>query len=133
MSTKSTLKNVDNNAPIPKLTADNRFVLTQIATDLKYGFDKDYPVNVFFRNSNDEELNCKRYLNSLSGPNGEVIAYTKTGICCPFPSKNINTGGGFLAVYSISYEGQKTPLVLYLNIYEKGLLLAPMGFTIKKS
>jgi hypothetical protein len=133
VSTKSTLKNVDNTAPIPKLTPDNRFVLTQIASDLRYGFDKDYPINVFYRNSNDEELNCKRYLNSLSGPNGEVITFTKTGICCPFPSKNINTGGGFLAVYSISYEGLKTPLVLYLNIYERGLLLAPMGFSIKKS
>lgn len=133
VSTKSTLKNVDNTAPIPKLTLENRFVLTSISIDPKYGFDKDYPVNVFFRNSNDEELNCKRYLNSLSGPNGEVINYTKTGICCPFPSKNINTGGGFLTVYSISYEGLKTPLVLYLNIYERGLLSAPMGLTIKKS
>lgn len=133
VSTKSTLKNVDNNAPILKLTTDNRFLISSISTDAIYGFNKDYPVNVFFRNSNDEELNCKRYLNSLSGPNGEVIFYTKTGICCPFPSKNINTGGGFLSVYSISYEGLKTPLVLYLNIYEKGLLLAPIGFTIKKS
>ncbi len=132
VSTRSTLKNVDNTAPIPKLTPDNRFVLTQIATDLKYGFDKDYPVNVFYRNSNDEELNCKRYLNSLSGPNGEMITYTKTGICCPFPSKNINTGGGFLAVYSVTYDGLKTPFVLYLNVYEKGLLFAPMGFTVKK-
>ncbi len=132
ISTRSTLKNVDNNAPIPQLTADNRFVLTQISKDSKYGFDMDYPVNVFFNDSKDEELNCKRYLNSLSGPNGEDITYTKTGICCPFPSKNINTGGGFLAVYFITYNGLKTPLVLHLNIYEKGLLLAPSGFTIKK-
>jgi hypothetical protein len=132
ISTKSTLMNVDNNAPIPKLTKQNTFVLTEISNDSKYGFDKDYPVNVFYRNSNDEEINCNRFLNALSGPNGETISFKKTGICCPFPSKNINTGGGFLAVYEISYEGLKNPKILYLNIYEKGLLLAPVGFSIKK-
>lgn len=132
ISTKSTLMNVDNNAPIPKLTKQNTFVLSEISTDSKYGFDKDYPINVFYRNSIDEEINCNRFLNALSGSNGEMITFKKTGICCPFPSKNINTGGGFLAVYEITYEGLLSPKVLYLNIYEKGLLLAPVGFTIKK-
>ncbi len=132
ISTKSTLMNVDNNAPIPKLTKQNTFILSEISTDSKYGFEKDYPVNVFYRNANDEEINCNRFLNALSGPNGEIITFKKTGICCPFPSKNINTGGGFLAVYEITFEGLKNPKILYLNIYEKGLLLAPIGFTIKK-
>ena len=132
ISTKSTLMNVDNNAPIPKLTKQNTFLLTEISTDAKYGYDKNYPINVFFRNSNDEEINCNRFLNALSGPNDEVITFKKTGICCPFPSKNINTGGGFLAVYEINYEGLKNPKILYLNIYEKGFLMAPIGFTIKK-
>ncbi len=132
ISTKSTLMNVDNNAPNPKLTKQNNFVLTEVSIDSKYGFDKDYPVNVFYRNSNDEEINCNRFLNAISGPNGEPITFKKTGICCPFPSKNINTGGGFLAVYEISYEGLKSPKILYINIYEKGLLMSPIGFTIKK-
>lgn len=132
ISTKSTLMNVDNNAPNPRLTKENTFVLTEINTDSKYGYDKDYPVNVFYRNSNDEEINCNRFLNAISGPNAEPITFKKTGICCPFPSKNINNGGGFLAVYEISYEGLKNPKILYINTYEKGLLLAPIGFTIKK-
>ena len=131
ISTKSTLMNVDNKAPIPKLTKQNTFVLTEISTNSKYGFDKNYPINVFYKNSNDEEVNCNRFLNSISGPNGEIISFKKTGICCPFPSKNINTGGGFLATYEITYEGLKNPKILYLNIYEKGLLLAPIGFNIK--
>lgn len=132
VSTKSTLMNVDNNAPVPKLSKQNTFVLTEISTDSKYGFDKDYPINVFFRNSNDEEINCNRYLNAISGPKGEIVNFKKTGICCPFPSKNIGTGGGFLATYEISYDGLKSPKIMYLNIYEKGLILAPMGFGIKK-
>lgn len=132
VSTKSTIMNVDNNAPIPKLTKNNTFVLTEYSKDAKYGFDKDYPVNVFYRNSLDEEINCSRFLNALSGPNGEEISFKKTGICCPFPSKNVNTGGGFLAIYEITYLGLKKPKILYLNIYEKGALLVPVGFEIKK-
>ena len=132
VSTKSTLMNVDNKAPMPIVTKQNSFYLTEISSDSKYGFDKNYPINVFYKTTTDEEINCKRFLNALAGPNGEVVSFKKTGICCPFPSKNTNTGGGFLAVYEISYEGLKNPKNLYLNIYERGLLLAPVGFTIKK-
>lgn len=132
ISTKSTLMNVDNNAPMPKLNAENNFVLTQISNDSRYGYDKNYPINVFYINATNEEINCKRFLNAIFGPNGEKITYKKTGICCPFPTKNINTGGGFLEVYEITYDGLKTPKILYLNIYERGLLLAPKDFTIKK-
>ena len=131
VSTKSTLMNVDNNAPNPKLNKENNFVLTQISNDPKYGFDKNYPINVFFINTSNEEINCKRFLNAIAGPNGEQITYKNTGICCPFPTKNVNTGAGFLSMYEIIYDGLKTPKTLYINIYEKGLLLAPKGFTIK--
>jgi hypothetical protein len=132
VSTKSTLKNVDNSAPIPAITKENSFVLTAIATDSKYGFDKDYPINVFYRASIWDEVNQKRFLDALAGPNGEKIAYKRTGICCPFPSKNVNTGGGFLDTYEITYEGLKTPIILYINKYEKGILMAPVGFTVRK-
>lgn len=132
ISTKSTLMNVDNNAPSPRLNKDNNFVLVEISKDERYGFDKNYPINVFFVNTLNEEINCKRFLNSLTGPNQETIIFKNKGICCPFPSKNINTGGGFLSVYEISYEGLKNPRTIYINIYEKGLLLAPVGFGIKQ-
>ena len=132
ISTRSTLLNVDNNAPAPKLNKENNFVLSEISKDDKYGFDKNYPVNVFFINTTNEEINCNRYLNSISGPSGENITYKKIGICCPFPSKNINTGGGFLSIYEISCSALKNPKIIYLNIYEKGLIMAPIGFTIKK-
>lgn len=132
VSTKSTLMNVDNNAPIPTLSKEGFFVLTNFSKDKKFGYDKDYPINVFYRNSSSEDLNQKRFLNALSGPNGEVISYTKTGICCPFPSKNVVTGGGFLDVYEITFDGLQTPIVLYLNRYERGELSVPVGFGLKK-
>jgi len=132
VSTKSTLKNVDDNAPFPTLTKENTFVLTEYSKDNKYGYDADYPVNVFYINAKDENLNAERYLKALAGPKGEKITYTKIESCCPFPTKRIEMGAGFLDVYELKWEGQDKPIRLYVNIYERGYLLVPMGLTIKK-
>lgn len=132
VSTKSTLKNVDDNAPDLILKKDNTFAITQFAKDKKYGYDPDYPVNIFFQNTNSETLNETRFLNALAGPNGEKITYTKLETCCPFPTKRSNMGAGFLNVYELKWDGQKKPIKLYLNIYEKGLLMVPMGLRLKQ-
>jgi hypothetical protein len=132
VSTKSTLKNVDDNAPNLTLNKDNTFIITEYSKDKKYGYDKDYPVNIFYRTSKDEVINQQRFLNALAGPNGEKITYTKLESCCPFPSKRSDMGAGFLDVYELKWEGQKKPINLYLNIYEKGVLMVPLGLTLKK-
>jgi hypothetical protein len=132
ISTKSTLKNVDDTAPTPTLTKDNTFVITKFSTDKRYGYDKDYPINIFFRNSNNETINQQRFLNALAGPKGEKITYIKLESCCPFPTKRSDMGAGFLDVYELKWEGQKKPIVLYLNIYEKGVIMVPFGLSLKK-
>jgi hypothetical protein len=132
VSTKSTLKNVNNSVPIPKLTATNTFVITQYSKDPKYGYNPDYPINVFYRNAKDETINQQRYLNALSGPKGEKLFFKKIEVCCPFPTKNSEMGGGFLDIYEVTWVGQKSPIKLYLNIYEKGELMVPMGFELVK-
>ena len=132
VSTKSTLKNVNNSAPIPKLTATNTFLITQFSNDPKYGYNPDYPINIFFRNTKDETINQQRYLNALTGPKGEKLFYKKINICCPFPTKNSELGGGFLDIYEITWVGQKSPIKLYLNMYEKSELMVPMGFGLEK-
>ena len=132
VSTKSTLKNVDDNAPIPTLSAENTFVLTEYSKDKKYGYDADYPINVFYKNTKDENLNAERFLNALAGPKGEKITFSKVESCCPFPTKKTEMGAGFLDVYELKWEGQIEPTKLYLNIYEKGYLLVPVGLSIKK-
>jgi hypothetical protein len=132
VSTKSTLKNVDDTAPIPTLTKENTFVLTAYSKDKKYGYDADYPVNVFFKDAKDENLNAERFLNALAGPNGEKITYTKIESCCPFPTKRVAIGAGFLDIYEVTWQGQSKPIKLYLNIYERGYLLVPIGLSIKK-
>ncbi|WP_281632141.1 2-dehydro-3-deoxyphosphooctonate aldolase [Flavobacterium luteolum] len=131
VSTKSTLKNVDDNAPDLILKKDNTFAITQFAKDKKYGYDPDYPINIFFQNTNNEALNETRFLNALAGPNGEKITYSRLETCCPFPTKRSNMGAGFLNVYELKWEGQKKPIKLYLNIYEKGILMVPLGLRLK--
>ncbi|KFF05739.1 hypothetical protein [Flavobacterium reichenbachii] len=132
ISTKSTLKNVDDNAPDLILKKNNTFAITLFSNDKKYGYDPDYPVNIFYRNTKDEALNETRFLNALAGPNGEKITFTRLETCCPFPTKRSDMGAGFLNVYELKWEGQKKPTKLYLNVYEKGVLMVPMGLTLSK-
>lgn len=131
-STQSTLKNTDDNAPNLVLNKDNTFVITAYSKDKKYGYDKDYPINIFFNNTKNETVNQQRFLNALAGPNGEKITFNKLESCCPFPTKRSELGAGFLEVFELKWNGQKEPLQLYLNIYDKGLLMVPMGLTLKK-
>lgn len=132
VSTKSTLKNVDDNAPNLRLTSENTFVINQYSKDKKYGYDEDYPINIFYKNSKEDVINQQRFLNALAGPNGEKITYKKIESCCPFPTKKSEMGAGFLDIYELTWEGQTTPVKLYLNIYEKGVLMVPVGLSLKK-
>lgn len=132
VNTKSTLQNVDDTATIPQLSKYNTFVLIAYSKDPKYGYNKDYPINVFYRNTRDESINQERFLNALAGPKGEQINFKKLESCCPFPTKNSEMGAGFVDVYEITWQGQKKPLTLYVNMYDKGLLMVPMGLSLKK-
>ena len=133
ISTQSTLKNVDDNAPIPRLESNNTFVINEYSKDKRYGYEKEYPINLFYSNTKNETINQQRYLNALAGPKGKKITYTKLESCCPFPTKRSEMGAGFLDVYELKWEGQQNPVTLYLNIYEKGILMVPVGLTLKKN
>ena len=132
VSTKSTLMNVNENAPVPTLTKENTFNISEYSTDNRYGYDKDYPINIFYRNTKDDMINQQRFLNALAGPNGEKLFFKKLETCCPFPTAKSEMGAGFLDVYEIKWVGSKSPIKLYMNIYEKGVLMVPVGFTLKK-
>lgn len=130
---KSTfVKNIDSNAPIPVLSHKNRFKLTEIAPDAKYGYSTSYPINVFYVDAMNDTINAKRFLNALAGPNGEKIVVQRKESCCPFPTKNHPLGAGMLEVYEITWQGNRKPLILYFNVYERGKLYIPKGLTAKK-
>lgn len=132
-STQSSLKNTDDAAPNLKLSTNNTFVITEYSKDRKYGYDKEYPINIFYNNTKNETINQGRFLNALAGPKGEKITYTKLESCCPFPTKRSELGAGFLDVYELKWQGQIKPVKLYLNIYEKGILMVPVGLTLKQN
>jgi hypothetical protein len=132
ISTKNTIKNINPNAPDLELTSSNSFVIKKYSTDPKYGYDPDYPINIFFENSINDTINQHRYLNALAGPNDEKLSYKRKKSCCPFTTKNAGIGAGMLDVYEITWKNNKKPLEIYFNIYEKGELYAPVGLKIKK-
>ena len=131
VSTKSTLQNVDNNA-IKPIVINNAFLITKKSSDLKYGYNKDYPINLGFDNEFTSVKNIELFFNALSGENYEKISYKKVDDCCPFPTKRSVMGAGMLVVYEVSIEGNNALKRLYFNIFDKGEILCPKGFSIKK-
>ncbi|RAR70115.1 2-dehydro-3-deoxyphosphooctonate aldolase [Flavobacterium aciduliphilum] len=131
ISTKSTIMNIDNSVPKPQIK-ENHFVITEYATDSKYGYHPDYPINLGFDHEKVASRNIPLYLNALTGPHGEKIEFKKIENCCPFPTKKSVMGAGTLEVYEITFEGIDTKIMLYFDIFEKGKILCPKGFDIKK-
>lgn len=130
INTKNTIKNIDNNAPLPILLASNSFELKEMSPNKKYGYDPDYPINVYYLTAENDTLNAIRFLKALAGPKGETIHYEKKASCCPFSTKQSKIGAGFLEVYEVSWDN-KAPKTLYFNVYEKGYLYIPQGFSSK--
>lgn len=101
----------------------------ETTTDSTYGYSKENPIKVG-GNSNGP-VNERNYLNSLSGPNGEQITYSRSGSCCHFETNKSSFGMGMLDIYRVSYEGKKDTISLYLNMYDKETLKSPVGFKFK--
>jgi hypothetical protein len=130
ISTQSSIKNIDNSAVKPPIK-DKAFIISEYATNVKYGYDADYPINIGLILDTQEEIFVGYFFKGLEGPNGEKINYKKVDSCCPFPTKNNSMGAGTLSIYEITFEETNKKLLLYFNSYEKGKVLCPKGFSIK--
>jgi len=131
ISTKSTIQNIDNTAVKPEIK-EKAFVFSEYANNQKYGFDADFPINIGLIMENQESLYISYFFNGLEGPKGEKIIYKKLDTCCPFPTQNSTMGAGTLVIYEVIFDGTNKKNKLYFNIYEKGKILCPNGFSIKK-
>jgi hypothetical protein len=132
ISTKNTIQNIDDTAVLPKIIA-GQFILTETATDSKYGFSEFYPINLgFSKYENSNNLNIGRFFSGITGPNGEKVTYKLLETCCPFPSKNNKMGAGTLDLYEIFLDGISSTKKIYINTFEKGIIICPKGFLIKK-
>ncbi|OYQ32155.1 hypothetical protein CHU92_14745 [Flavobacterium cyanobacteriorum] len=94
-----------------------------------YGYSEKNPVKVGGVANGPE--NERKYLDRLTGPNGETVTYIRLGSCCAFESKNGIMGMGMLDRYEITIEGKGEKKILYLNMYDKDELFAPKGLLLK--
>lgn len=110
------------------------FELTEISTDRTYGLSEKNPIQVGGVDKQEGPLNERRFLNALAGPNGEEISYYRAGSCCSIKSKNDPFGFGSVLLddYRVTWEGSKDTVSIYINMYDYGVLKAPIGFTIKE-
>ncbi|MEM6641352.1 MAG: 2-dehydro-3-deoxyphosphooctonate aldolase [Bacteroidota bacterium] len=120
-----------NTAKRAKLLDQNTFVISEISSDPRYGFTKKNPIMVGGIKKSEGPLNQRRYLNALSGPNGEPISYYRYSSCCPFKTKNGLMGQGMLDEYRVTWGGSTDTVSVYINMYDFGELKAPLGFDIK--
>lgn len=114
------------------LLDNNSFQLDSVTADETYGYSVDNPIMVGGDWDNAVK-NEQRFLNALLGPNGEAVTYSRLGSCCPFNTPNgIIGNGGLLDRYEVKIKGADKPVILYVNMYDKGVLKAPKGFTYRK-
>ncbi|WP_219550953.1 2-dehydro-3-deoxyphosphooctonate aldolase [Gramella sp. MT6] len=111
---------------------DNAFVITEVATDETYGLSPKNPVEVGGVRESRGPLNEMKYLDLLTGPNGEKISYYRAGSCCPVKSENGFMGKAMLDNYRVTWKNSKDTVSIYINMYDRGELKAPVGFGIKK-
>ncbi|HLT74854.1 MAG TPA: hypothetical protein VKZ68_07200 [Ohtaekwangia sp.] len=111
---------------------DNTYLLTEPARDATYGYDKKNPVKVGSEGGSGP-VNERRFLNALLGPNGESIWYARAGSCCQFKTPNGLFGdAGLLDIYRVTWQGSKDTVSIYINMYDKGDLYIPAGFTARR-
>lgn len=117
----------------PQILRDyNTFLITEISNDKTYGLTPENPVEVGGVKDSEGPLNERRYLNALTGPNGEKISYFRAGSCCPVNSENGFMGKAMLDNYRVSWENSKDTVSIFINMYDSGKLKAPFGFGLRK-
>ncbi|MCH2194997.1 2-dehydro-3-deoxyphosphooctonate aldolase [Kordia sp.] len=109
------------------------FVITEISSDKTYGYSPENAVEVGGVKDSEGPLNEQRYLNALTGPNGEEISYFRAGSCCPVPSENAMFGDhAMLDNYRVTWQGSKDTVSIYINMHDSSPLKAPKGFGLRK-
>jgi len=112
---------------------DNTYLLTEATTDKTYGYTKENPIKTGGSKEKSGPMNERRFLNALLGPGGESIGYFRAGSCCGFKTPNgLMNNMGLLDIYRIWWQGSKDTVSLYINMYDKGDLYIPAGFTARK-
>ncbi|NUU01996.1 hypothetical protein [Herbaspirillum robiniae] len=124
---------VANGKGVPNGRSDNsdRYLHSALksAEDPGYGYSQSNPVKVGPRTQGRLHI---VYLNSLRGPKGEPLEYERKGACCMFanPATSAIPGGvGLLDVYRVRVEGEAQDRYLFVDMYDPGPPMIPVGMT----
>ena len=90
-----------------------------------YGYTPEDPIKVGGGPSGEHE-----YLQHLRGPEGQRLRFERLGSCCGFEDPSLPFGGGLLDMYEVTYEGLRSPVTLYLDMYRRQEPRAPAGFRL---
>lgn len=101
---------------------------TGTSTDPTYGVTAENPVRVGGPTLSDGPKRERAFLESLRGPDGQRLTYQRRGSCCPFSTPQGVLGAGLLDAYQVTYQGLDKPVTIYINFYDPGPPLAPVGF-----
>jgi hypothetical protein len=124
-------KEYDEYFPPDGNSGDEPYVeLNVVAHDGTYGYTRENPIKVGGDFVSVPRIQ-RMFLNSLYGPDGELITYERVGSCCPFKTENGFFGIGLLDIYRIRYSGLKRRVILYLNMYDYEEPKVPCGFSVR--
>ena len=105
--------------------------LSGLSEDKTYGYTAENPIKIGGEDLMMGPYLQRLFLNSLAGPEGQSLQYMRIGSCCKFETDKGINGLGLLDKYQVIWEGQKEPVILYLNMYDTGDVQAPVGFTVR--
>ena len=99
------------------------------STDPTYGYSEDNPILLggFLLETKYRGIH-REYFANLVGPKWQEVKAVRLGSCCGFVDESLPFGTGLLDMYELSYEGQKKPVVVYVNLYKYESPKAPLGF-----
>jgi len=117
-----------NTTPKEPLSTES-FQLTSQDPDYGYSSKKPIELGGFLRGTKSYGAHVE-YFEGLLGPNGEQVTAQRLGSCCAFEDKTMPFGGGLLDKYQLTYKGQKSPAIIYVNLYKFNKPLAPKGFAL---
>jgi hypothetical protein len=114
---------------------DSILVLEGVSKNSEYGYSTKHPIKLGVTSEYISVTYPEKYLQSITGPQGQAIVYERIKSCCFFKTVNSDAAYqnvGVLEVYEITYEGLPSPKILYLNFFDEGAVFAPQGFLPKK-
>ena len=115
-----------SNVLAQKFDREGRMKITEVASDKKYGYEPKRKHAIKVGSIKNEYA----FIYALAGPKGEKIRAVRKGSCCNFRSSKAASGRGLLDKWEITWQGQHSPLIIYLNAYEYKQPMCPAGLSI---